>query len=146
MHLSDLLGHWYWGWLIWNWLRSEDTCIPFLSQYSCSYSLTPVKERSLPRGPSEETFRFIIQVIFIVWPVDDQQAHFYLCLLPQQMFIVLSLYKAFCLSSKGYRTTRSLPVSLQTSITATDDGEHKEFEAAIPTCRLLKPIPLCGKL
>ena len=34
-------------------------------------------------------------------------------------------------------------MSLQTSITATEDGEHKEFDAAIPTRRLSKPSPLC---
>lgn len=33
-------------------------------------------------------------------------------------------------------------VCLQTSITATDDGEHKEFEAASPEIRVLKSTPL----
>ena len=33
-------------------------------------------------------------------------------------------------------------ICLQTSITATDDGEHKEFEVASPAIRVLKPTPL----
>lgn len=41
--------------------------------------------------------------------------------------------------------TVSLRISVHTSMTEIEAGEHREFEAANPARRLLKPIPLCGR-